>query len=95
MLSIDGPNTNRSVHEKLKNIRSHEEFPQLFEVGCCGLYVIHGTFQSGVETTEWEIKKNFKGIWRSFHESPARRDTYITIDRSDEFPLMFCQTRWV
>ena len=34
-------------------------------------------------------------MWRLFHDSPARRDTYITINRSDQFPLMFCQTRWV
>ena len=34
-------------------------------------------------------------MWGLFHDSPARRDTYITINRSDQFPLMFCQTRWV
>ena len=34
-------------------------------------------------------------MWRLFHDSPARRDTYITINQSDQFPLMFCQTRWV
>ena len=95
MLSMDGPNTNWSVHKKLKNIRSCEKVPQLFEVGSCGLHVIHGAFQSGVKTTGWEIEKNFKGMWRLFHDSPARRDTYITINRSDQFPLMFCQTRWV
>ena len=32
---------------------------------------------------------------RLFHDSPARRDTYITINQSDQFHLMFCQTRWV
>ena len=67
----------------------------MFEVGSCGLHVIHGAFQSGVKTTGWEIEKIFKGMWRLFHDSPARRDTYITINRSDQFPLMFCQTRWV
>ena len=34
-------------------------------------------------------------MWRLFYDSPARRDAYITINRSDQFPLMFCQTRWV
>ena len=67
----------------------------MFEVDSCGLHVIHGAFQSGVKTTAWEIEKVFKGIWRLFHDSPARRDTYITINRSDQFLLMFCQTRWV
>ena len=92
MLSIDGPNISWSVHEKLKNIQSCEEVPQMFEVGSCGLHVIHGAFQSGVKATGWEIEKNFKGIWGLFHDSAVRRDSYITINQTDQFPLMFCQT---
>ena len=92
MLSIDWPNISWSVHEKLKNIQSCEEVPQMFEVGSCGLHVIHGAFQSGVKATGWEIEKIFKGIWGLFHDSPVRRDSYITINQSDQFPLMFCQT---
>ena len=95
MLSMEGPNTNWSIHKKLKIIWSHEEVPQLFEVGSCGRHVVNGAFQSGVKTTWWEIEKFFKDMWRLFHDFPARRDTYITINRSDQFPLMFCQTRWV
>ena len=60
MLSMDGPNTNWTAHEKLKNIRSREENPQLFEVGSCGLHVIHGAFQSAVKTIGWEIEKFLK-----------------------------------
>ena len=80
MLSMDRTNTNWSIHKKFNNIRSREEVPQLFEVGSCGLHVIHGAFQSGVKTTEWEIEKKFKGMRRLFYDSPARRDTYITIN---------------
>ena len=92
MLSMDGSNTNWSVQRKLTNIRSHEEVPQLFEVGSCGLHVIHGAFQSGFKTTGWGIGKSLKGMWRLFHNSSDRRNTYITIN---QFPLMFCQTKWV
>ena len=42
MLSMDGPNTNWSVHEKLKNIRSRV----LLWTSCHP-----GAFQSGVKTT--------------------------------------------
>ena len=59
-LSQDGPNTNWSVHEKLWNIWSHEEVPQLFEVGSCGLHVIHGTFQSGLKLLGGKSKKFLK-----------------------------------
>ena len=50
MFSVDGPNTNWSVHEKLKNIQSCKEVPQLFEVGSCGHHVIHGAFQCRVKS---------------------------------------------
>ena len=61
----------------------------------CGPHVIHGAFQSGDKTTGWEIEKKLKGMWRLIRDSPAIRDTCITINRSDQSPLMFCQTRWV
>ena len=32
-------------------------------------------------------------MWKLFNDSPARRDLYINLNRSDNFPLMFCQTR--
>ena len=34
-------------------------------------------------------------MWNLFNDSPARCDLYINLSRSDNFPLMFCQTRLV
>ena len=35
-------------------------------------------------------------MWKLFNDSPARRDLYIKLKQTDdEFPLMFCSTRWV
>ena len=34
-------------------------------------------------------------MWKLFNDSPARRDTYITVTRSEDFHLSFCKTRWV
>ena len=33
-------------------------------------------------------------MWKLFN-NPARCDLYINLNRSDSFPLMFCQMRWV
>ena len=61
MLSLDGPNTNWSVHKKLKNIRSREEVPQLFEVSSCGLHVIHDGLSSlGLKLLGGKSKKFLK-----------------------------------
>ena len=34
-------------------------------------------------------------MWELFNDYPARRDLYINLSRSDNFPFMFCQTRWL
>ena len=57
MLCMDG---NLSVNEKLKNIRNRKEVPQLFEVGSCGLHVIHGLSSLGLELLCGKSKKFLK-----------------------------------
>ena len=49
MLSIDGPSTNWKVYENLKYHRTEKEFPQIVDVGSCGLHVVHGAFQTGMK----------------------------------------------
>ena len=95
VLSMDGPNTNWSVFEMLNAHREKNELPQILEIGSCGLHVIHGAFQTGVKATGWELDRVLKAMWKLFNDSPARRDLYINLNRSDSFPLMFCQARWV
>lgn len=95
MLSMDGPNTNWAVLEKLKAFRSKNEMPQVMEVGSCGLHIVHGAFQTGVKATSWQLEKILKAMWKLFNDSPARRDLYIQLNQSEVFLLMFCQTRWV
>ena len=88
VLSMDGPNTNWSVFEKL-NAHRENELPQILEIGSCGLHVIHGAFQTGVKATGWELDGVLKAMWKLFSDSPARRDLYISLSRSVNFPLMF------
>ena len=67
MLSMDGPNTNWKVHKKLKSHCTEKEFPQIIEVGSCGLHVVHGTFQTGVRVTDWNLEKVLKAMWKLFN----------------------------
>ena len=80
---------------KLKNHRDHNEFPQVFDVGSCGLHIVHGAFQTGVKVFGWNLDKVLKAMWRFFNDTSARRDIYIQMNNTDLFPLVFCQTRWV
>ena len=87
---------------KLKNIQKKNwrtfgvarKFPSCLKWAVLDFMSSMGLSSLGFKTTGWEIEKIFKGMWRLFHDSPARRATYITTDWSDQFPLMFCQTRW-
>ena len=41
------------------------------------------------------MKKVLKGCYQILHDSPASRAYYITITKSNKFPLAFCSTRWI
>ena len=68
---------------------------QLINIGSCRLHIIHGSFKIGIEVTDWNIKATAKGVFQILHHSPARRTDYISVGRSNTFPLFFCATRWV
>ena len=51
--------------------------------------------QTGVKATGWELDRVLKAMWKLFNDSLARRELYINLNRSDNFLLMLCQTRWV
>ena len=71
------------------------ELLSFFDVGCCGLRIVHGAFHAGVVATKWLLDKVLHGMCKRFKDSSAKRDTYITITWSEDFPLSFCKTPWV
>ena len=95
VLSMDGSNTIWSAFEKLNAHREKSELPQILKIGSCGLHVIHGAFPAGVKATGWELDRVLIAMWKLFNDSSVRCDPYINLNRSDNFFLMFCQTRWV
>ena len=93
MLSMDGPNTNWLVLDKVSSNSQQMELSSFFDVGCCSLHTVHGAFQTGAVATNRLLDKVLHGMWKLFNDSPARRDTYITVTRCEHFPLSFCKTR--
>ena len=94
MLSIDGPNTDWSVLDKVSSHCQQMELPSFFDAGCC-LHTVHGAFQTGDVATNWLLNKVLHSMWKLFKDSPAKRDTYIIVTCSEDFSLSFCKTRWV
>ena len=86
MLGMDGPNVNWCVFDKINEEREKHNYAPLFNVGICGLHLIHGAFETGITSNQWEIGKILKSMFKLFNKSPARRDLCITISNSNVFP---------
>ena len=89
-LSMDGPNTNWCVLKLLQEDRCEKDYPNIIDIGSCSLHVVHGAFKSGIEATNWDLKKTMKAMWKIFDDSPARRIIYVKICEVNEFPARYC-----
>ena len=92
---MDGPAINSKFFDALINYRSKCELPQLINIGSCSLHTVHGALKTVVESTSLNIKQTLKGIWQILHESPARREVFVSVTGTNKYPLFFCSTRWV
>ena len=89
-ISLDDPSVNWCFSDEVVKNREEMELGQLINIGSCGLHIIHGSFKTGVENTDWSIKVTVKGAFQILPDSPARRAGYIRVRRSYIFPLFFC-----
>ena len=92
-ISVDGPSVNWKFFNSVTKKREEDELPALINIGSCGLHVIHGAFKTGVEGTNWNIKKTFCSAFYILHDSPARREDYESVTGCSKYPLNFCATR--
>ena len=93
-LSMDGPNVNLKLLQKLKEQRNELGSPGLIAFGSCNLHTVHGAFKTGAEASGWTLKQLLKSCFQLLKDSPARRDDFISITESTKFPLPFCATRY-
>ena len=96
-ISMDAPRVNCKLLSLLDEDREKEnaDLPQLLNVGSCGLHVVHGTFCTGCQSTDWKIDSFLRALWYLFHNSLARRGDFTAVTGSTVFPLQFCAMRWV
>ena len=87
--SMDGPNTNWKALELLDDDREENDYPTTLNIASRGLYVIHGAFKTGVESTDSALNKILRAMWKVFDGSSARRYTYNEICEVCKFPLKY------
>ena len=71
---MDGPNVNWKFYTDLTKECNSEELPQLLNIGSCGLHIVHGGLQKGVNEFGWKLGHLMRSLWQLFHDTPARRE---------------------
>lgn len=88
-LAMDGPTVNWNVLEMLDDKRIEKELNKTLNIGSCSQHIIHGALQTGTTSTKWNIDKLLKAMYWILHDSPARRNIYMTEGETDVFPLRY------
>ena len=90
-----GPKVNWKFAVTLTKDRTENGLSDLIDIGSCLLNVINGAFQTASMASSWNLKKILKTGWQIIHDSPARREDFMSVTSSSVFPLAFCATPWV
>ena len=90
-----GPNTNWNVLNEVDKHLVGKGQNKIMHIGSCSLHIVHGAFETWTVKTGWELSKVLKAMYKIFDQSPARRDVYLREGSSSEFPLKFCNARWI
>ena len=75
-LSMDGPSVNVKLLQVVQDVRKDKGLPHLLDIGTCGVHTLHGSFKTGIEKSEWEMKSLMKASFNILHDSSARQDDY-------------------
>ena len=60
-LSMDRHNVNLNFYKEFSRLYKEENCHSLIDIGTCSLHSVHNSFQTGVESTGWNVKKVLKG----------------------------------
>ena len=59
-LSMDGPSVNWNVLEKLDDYLTNIDLPGTIDIGSCNQHILHGAFQTAIQSSGWNIDKVLK-----------------------------------
>ncbi|XP_022076088.2 uncharacterized protein LOC127535448 isoform X2 [Acanthochromis polyacanthus] len=93
-VSMDGPNVNWKFLELLQQEQAEQYGgAQLIVVGTCGLHTLHNACKGGF--VMWQLDKVLRAMHVLFHNTPARREDFMVLTKTTQFPLPFCGHRWL
>ena len=86
-LSMDGPSVYWNVLEKLDDYLTNKDIPETIYIGSCNQHILHGAFQTAVQSSGLNIDKVLKSMYWILHDSPAKREVFCRESGGDVFPL--------
>ena len=100
--------TANDLLQQFTNITEAMNYSSIINLSMDGSSVIHKFYRDLKEYREKEklpemtsfrtcaeMEVLLKSCYQVLHDSPAPRDDYVSIKKSNKFPLAFCCTRWV
>ena len=93
-ISMDGPNVNLKSLKEFSKLRAGDSVHSLADISTCSLHSVHGSMKTGEITSKWGLKKIVKSAYTIMHDSPARREDYVSVSGSKLYPLSFCATQY-
>ncbi len=72
----------------------------MIHIGSCPLHLIHNSFKTGVDGTNWSIEEFLNNLAFWFSHSPSRREDYLNLAKNlsnniGKFSFRFIITRWL
>ena len=73
---MDGPNVNVKFYKEFSRLYKEEDCHCLIDIGTCSLHTVQNSFRTGLEVTDWNVKKVLKSASHVLHNSPVCRQDY-------------------
>ena len=86
-LSMEGPSVNWVVLDKLDDLLVENGHTKTAHIGSCAQHTVHGSFQTRVANTGWDISKILHAMYYILHDSAARREIYARDGETTIYPL--------
>lgn len=87
---MDGPNINWKFFRQLQDEQKQQYDRKLLEVGSCGLHTLNNGFKAGFKM--WDMEKTLRALHQIFYKTPARREDFTKVTKTDTFPRLFAAT---
>ena len=94
-VSMGRLSTNWKFFNLLQKDRVKKEQHNLMVIRSCSQHTIQGAFKTGAERSGWNMKAILKDAFTILHDTPEKREDYISITGGERFPLFICAARWV